>query len=284
MIRRFLPHAGMVVWLALLFFTLVPVPRAGAQSNIHLDGRFDDWEGQARLEDPADQPESAPDDVAFFYWGTNEDDPNMYFMAQRYPPGHSRDAVLYRLYLDMDNDGVFEEPGDFRLEVYYLPLLGGMYEFQTGEFLTPKVPGMPDLHRLPGASAASQNGTGLVVAVLYSYAAGGSPVWWDWGWWGDSAASGGLRCEWCLPFEQVGHIPGQVIRMFLTAQPLGSHGHSGSGHGNDHGGEELDRVPDEGDIQWAPIPALGWPGLALLFTAGSALVWVRARRTWGQNR
>ena len=87
-------------------------------------------------------------------------------------------------------------------------------------------------------------------------------LWTDSGRWGEGTHFPS-RCEFYLPFEQLGIIAGQNMRVYAEASQANSFQH-------------CDRIPDEGDIQISPIPALGktmfyilW---AVILTAGIVLI------------
>jgi len=58
------------------------------------------------------------------------------------------------------------------------------------------------------------------------------------GQWGEKSSAGGSRFEFSLPMEDLRVYPAQSIRFYIA----------------DIGGEKLDRLPDQGDNQWAPFP------------------------------
>lgn len=68
--------------------------------------------------------------------------------------------------------------------------------------------------------------------------------------WGESALEGGSRCEFYVDMEELGMYPGQPIRMYVESR---------YGHG--------DRCPDNGDIQWSPIPIMPLWALITIFVA-----------------
>ena len=49
-----------------------------------MDGEFEDWQGQAYLDDPYDDTKHHWDDVRHWYFATNDNVSAMYFMMQRY--------------------------------------------------------------------------------------------------------------------------------------------------------------------------------------------------------
>jgi len=56
--------------------------------------------------------------------------------------------------------------------------------------------------------------------------------------WGETLLDGSRRFEFAIPMDDLQVYPAQIIRFYLTGI----------------GGDNLDRLPDNGDIQWAPFP------------------------------
>ncbi len=86
--------------------------------------------------------------------------------------------------------------------------------------------------------------------------------------WGESSAQGGQRAEWRVSFADLGIDAHQTIHMYAgasqNAQP-----------------NNIDRLPDEGDITWAPISVLGWPWLIVIFVIVVGIAWwTRSRLRW----
>ena len=80
--------------------------------------------------------------------------------------------------------------------------------------------------------------------------------------WGESVEEGGLNAELTATFAELGITANQTIRMYVET-------------------EDLDRVPDTGDIQWSPVNILGYPLLGVLMLAGILLIWrFRGRYAW----
>ncbi len=89
--------------------------------------------------------------------------------------------------------------------------------------------------------------------------------------WGQSVAEGGAQVEFVVSFADLGVFSHQTISMYISA-------------GATETGGNLDRAPDSGTITWAPIPALGWPLLMVLFLGAVVLVWrTRGRRAWANT-
>lgn len=111
-----------------------------------------------------------------------------------------------------------------------------------------------------------QKDQGLVEVMVFS--GSGTQINRYSGNWGESIGQGGRKAEWRVSFADLGIDAHQTIHMFAgAAQNTNLQG--------------LDRVPDQGDITWAPIPVLGWPWLILAFVVIVGLVWwTRGRRRW----
>jgi len=86
--------------------------------------------------------------------------------------------------------------------------------------------------------------------------------------WGETISQGGSKAEWRVSFADLGIDAHQTIHMYAAASQNANPGNA-------------DRVPDTGDITWAPIPVLGWPWLILAFVVVVGVVWwTRGRRHW----
>lgn len=86
--------------------------------------------------------------------------------------------------------------------------------------------------------------------------------------WGEPIGQGGRKAEWRVSFADLGIDAHQTIHMY-------------AGAGQNAQPNNIDRLPDQGDITWAPIPVLGWPWLILAFVVIVGLVWwTRGRRRW----
>ncbi|MHB1159230.1 MAG: hypothetical protein ACYC3V_02690 [Chloroflexota bacterium] len=80
--------------------------------------------------------------------------------------------------------------------------------------------------------------------------------------WGQSDGEGALQVEFRVPFANLGIIAQQTIRMYVTS-------------------DEGDRAPDSGDVQWSPVPILGYPLLAAVVAGAIYLVWrEKGRLAW----
>jgi hypothetical protein len=220
-----------------------------------MDGEFEDWEGQAYLDDPYDDTKHHWDDVRYWYWATNDGVSSLFFMIQRFEhagenqekdnkivdedpayaipiesgisEGKDKDKkqVHYTIFVDLDNDGRFSEAHDGTIFVAHYPKYGGLTlvnVFGPGQY------------------------------HVYT------------GMWGDSDDEGGRRVEFQVPFSYLGIQTGQVVRMVLFATDKRTDW-TEPDHISDYEDlvdkREADRVPDHGDLQWSPISTLGDLGL-----------------------
>lgn len=280
----------------LLLLVAFPPSRGLAASPIVLDGQFGDWLGKARLEDGYGDTKHHWDDVRYWYWATNDGQSAIFFMVQRYPrhgegedleetggeidvqmpffpgvglPGggsspypeledlmqefdsgkgndKAKKEAHYTIFVDADNNGQFGDVGDAVIYADYYPKYLGYT-------------GVSVFVRTGSTWARSTYG----------------------GFWGENEADGGSRCEFPVPFSNLSIEPGQSLRLILFAQdkrtdPLIPDPISAYEHLVDR--READRVPDQGDLQWAPVSTLGRFGWLLLIAAGAVMPVVAKRR------
>ncbi len=76
---------------------------------------------------------------------------------------------------------------------------------------------------------------------------------------GESQNEGARRVEIGVSFGDLGFTAGIAVRMYVTSQ-------------------QGDRAPDAGDVQWSPVPGLGYLLLAAFVGIGAFIAW---RRKWG---
>lgn len=207
----------MITGLLVLLLLLLAAPVSGvlAASPITLDGQFDDWEGQAFMDDPS-YDAFVNGDIVKFGWATNDDDSNLYFMIQRRDWENKGDNGIpthFHIYFDMNDNGNYGEKADRYLAIHYHPMLDGRVSLH--------------LYKQKGGKITDYND-----------------------YWGESALEGGSRCEFYVDMEELGMYPGQPIRMYVESR---------YGHG--------DRCPDNGDIQWSPIPIMPLWALITIFVA-----------------
>ncbi|MCL5958152.1 MAG: hypothetical protein M1358_02355 [Chloroflexi bacterium] len=227
--------------------SLLAINVALAAEPIAIDGRFNDWSGREHITDKSGDGASRKD-IHYFYWGTNDNDPNLYFMIERYSAGDERDddsghndkkadkdredergnaeKVEYRVYIDTNDDGNFGSDVDRLVEIQYNP---------------------------------NQNNSNVQVDVSRP---NGKKISHRVGNWGQSIKDGALKVEAGAPFADLGIVAHQTVRMYVVA-------------------DERDRAPDSGDIQLSPIPILDYPLLATIVLGAIALVWwKRGRFEW----
>lgn len=93
---------------------------------------------------------------------------------------------------------------------------------------------------------------GMVIVAIYR--SNGLLINMYTGFWGEGAKAS-ERCEFRISMDNLGIIASQPIRFYVTSN-----------------GNPSDRLPDSGDMQWAPVPASGKLGLALIFLFGAAII------------
>lgn len=83
--------------------------------------------------------------------------------------------------------------------------------------------------------------------------------------WGETIGEGGSRVEFRASFEDLGFSLGGAFRMYVESN-------------------WDDRAPDTGDIQWSPMPVLGYIGAgAVLLLGGAGVWWFRLRKYEGRD-
>lgn len=147
---------------------------AYAAGPIVLDGAFEDWDGQAHVDDPEGDAINPKTDIKAFYFATNPDEETAYFMLERWE--NKLLKVEYILWVDTDNDGLYDEPNDRRIDVSYDPFPRGYVDV--------------DLF----------NGTGGFIRTIAIDAP-----------WGETRR--GARAEWGVSFADLGIAPFQTIRL-----------------------------------------------------------------------
>jgi len=180
-------------------------------------------------------------DMLTFYWATNPGVSNVYFMIQRSYPG-----------------GLGNQP------VYYRVAIDTDCDHAYNE--------ANDRYILVAYDPIADAGPVIVVVMTgndnYVSSSGGN--------WGDPrgpAPDGGTRAEWGVSFADLGISANQQICFFA-----GSYQNAMDAA---RGGTPDDRIPASGDITWTPIPALGYPLLALVMVGVIIVVWrQRGRLVW----
>lgn len=172
------------VWRVLLpaiFAALAELSVVHAADLIVLDGDFADWNGLASISDPRGDAADGTMDIKTLYFGTNPNDPTLYFMAASWEPASG--TAHYSLFLDMNNNGVYTDPGDRYIEVEYIAR-----------------------NNSSSVDVKLYDGGGGLLATLAKNKN-----------WGDSERSGGTRVEWGASMAALGMVPGQTIRMTLQS-------------------------------------------------------------------
>lgn len=191
---------------------------------IVVDGRFGDWSGRENIGDPSgDGCEGG--NIHYFYWGSNSNDDALYLMIERYADSDTEDGeeATYTVYVDTNNDGRFDGREDRVVTTEYDPRNNNSRVDVT-------------ISRATGGRIASYSGD-----------------------WGQSTREDALRVEFRLPFDDLGIIARQTIRMYAESQCD-------------------DRAPDSGDIQHSPIPILGYPMLAAIVLGATFIAWRKKGR------
>ena len=96
--------------------------------------------------------------------------------------------------------------------------------------------------------------------VVTVFTGAGNQISQDQGDWGESTTDASSRAEWRVSFADLGIDAHQTINMVGAA--------SQSSNPN-----VIDRIPEAGDITWAPIPVLGWPWLIAIGVLVISLAW-----------
>ena len=157
------------------------VPSALAIGPIALDGFFGDWDGQANIDDPQGDAKNAPTDLQKFYFANNPNDETAYFMAERWSGGAN--PIGLRLYIDTNNNGVFNETSDRMVDLRYKPNKNDS-----------------------GVDVQLFDGSGTFLSSIATAID-----------WGESQAEGGRRVEWGVSFNQLGILPNQTIRIYVQS-------------------------------------------------------------------
>ncbi len=264
--------AAMLVLPALLLLAVALPARAAAASFVTLDGEFDDWVDQVRLDDPRSGPHSEDlygedqeitfhCDIRYFYIAHNIDEEAFYFMVERWPKnaGDSLQPVNYIVYFSLDGDSDYNpdhpHPAphltdqDYLVNCYYNP------KVHPNTVVTVRRGDAPDTPlTLPDGSTS------------YS------------GDWGEPTnlpgrEQGGLRVEFYVPFSYINVALHQRLNLFLRSTM------DDAGSANPHD----DFCPNNGPIDWDPVPTLGMTGSILLVLAGLTLGYLALRMKLGSR-
>jgi hypothetical protein len=227
--------------------------KAAAVVGIVLDGQFNDWVGKMHMTDPANDA-AAGGDIVDFYWANNPGVATDYWMIQRQP---SDNWVCYILYLDTNNNGQFRDRVDRVLVVQYYPQKKDSRVKLTVRY----------------------GDTGQVIRTTNNMD------------WGESTQEGGGKVEFSASFADLGIGIGQTTRMYVTSYTMLHMQKQSiqdidkifddSDKDEEHDTQPpapVDRAPDRGDIQWSPVPILGYWGLGIAVAGVGALWYIRDRR------
>ncbi|MEW6065535.1 MAG: hypothetical protein AB1538_10275 [Bacillota bacterium] len=172
----------LLVALLFLFFA----SSSGAEQNIRLDGKFEDWRGRTVLSD-REGDGSAGLDLKKLSWGTTENEKQLYFMIERHPvTGKPTGTLQFRMFFDINANGSYKDSIDKFTEITFNP----------GE------------------------SSGEVDIRLYSVT--GKFLSDYRGEWGDGLREGGTRFEFAIPMEDLNVYPSQPVNFYLTG--IGSAG------------------------------------------------------------
>jgi hypothetical protein len=121
--RRIALYAINIGIILLMFFMLFrAIPVVLGAGNIVLDGQFVDWNDQSCISDPVGDVTDPHMDITRFCFATNPGVSNAFFMAER---ANSGNAITYFLYVDVNNDGNFNDPSDIVVTIDYKPIGNG---------------------------------------------------------------------------------------------------------------------------------------------------------------
>jgi hypothetical protein len=265
---------SVLLLVACLFVCLGCARPALADAKIVLDGRFDDWLGRMYVTDPAGDSHSYAADIVGFYWADNPDDETCYWMIER---AGARGNVSYIVYFDANNNGRFTDSQDRAVIVEYRPK-------KNDSKVSLEVRQASDWQLID----RSNNND-----------------------WGESLDQGAARVEFGVSFRDLGLMNlGQTVRMYAASFGPGAAVPSPVGPdqvapdapafntplpGGADGESEVtadlgdnrrlpwpdDRIPDSGDVQWSPVPVLGYPLLAAVTVGGILGIWYfKGRHAW----
>lgn len=245
--------------LILLAPLLGAAPARAATAGIVLDGQFNDWAGKMHLSDPGNDVTDPGGDITDFYWANNPGEATNYWMIQRQP---SNNWVCYIVYCDTNNNGQFHDHVDRMVVVMYYP----------------------------------QNNTSRVKVTVRYGDTGQAISRTNNKDWGESTQEGGKRVEFSASFADLGIGVGQTIRMYAVSYTLlhllkqSIQNIDQIFDDNDKDEESgiqppapVDRVPDSGNIQWSPVPILGYWGLGAVVVGVGAFWYIRDRRRRSQR-
>lgn len=222
-----------------------------AAENIVMDGHFEDWEeaGYTYIDDPpgdiiaVSEQTSTAGDTKRLYWGANRGESNLYFSIIRYPSNvkdEQRHKMTGKLFFDINNNGKYTDTVD----------KAGLFQYNPN--------------------------SGEVRVRLYNRDShDDSPTWKAIGDWGERKDDG-TQFEFYFPFEKLGLIVNQPVRFYATtAFSKNDNPKSDDDWVLDDDFDDFDLykhdfdlIPNTGDIQYTPVPVLGYFLLIVLMTLG----------------
>lgn len=110
------------------------------------------------------------------------------------------------------------------------------------------------------------------IATMIVYTGAGLPIAGAGGVWGDAATgspNGGTRVEFGVPFSDLGLSANQTICFWLTTHQNAS---------------QTTADDTSASVQWAPVPALGYPLLFVVVTGVGVYVWRRQEKLGWQHK
>ncbi len=249
MLKKF-KSVGLTAVLLLVLLGIVP-QNAFASPEIVMDGQFEDWEQAAYLADPEGDVMDVSDRTAIagdtrrIYWGTNrnDNDPNLYFSIVRYQPMDDNHKMTGKIMFDINNNGDYTDPDDRIGFFRYIP-----------------------------------NSGKVAVKIFRVDDQNNSPAWHEIGKWGAkrNGPDDGLQFEFYFPFSSLGIIANQPIRFYATTSFIANDNpkrdedwvRSADFNDFDLFKHDFDLIPDPDingirDIQYSPVPVLGYPLLTV---------------------
>jgi hypothetical protein len=205
-----------------------PIPVLAAEPIV-LDGVFADWAGKANIADASGDAKKDERDITGFWWADNVAESRFEWKVDRVS---SQKKVTYVLHVDANNNGDFDDNADREVEVVYEPR-------KKDSHVDVKVRYGDTRNTI---SQTKKND------------------------WGESEEEGGRHVEFMATFADLGIVPGEAIRFYVTASK---------------GKSEEDRAPDTGNIQWSVVNVFGYPLLAGFMIGASLFIWrFRGRSSW----
>jgi LPXTG-motif cell wall-anchored protein len=178
--------------------TVLPTPDPNfppaPQGDITLDGEFNDWNGIPNLVDDPDDASESEGDLFRLYWANDVDGTTVFWQIERYgsdglpggaldPTNEQSKKVKYTVFMDVNNNGDFDDPIDRHVRINYDPKA-------SASLVTVDV--------RPALGGGWEN-----IARNQDY--------------GDSEGEGGHRVEFAVSWADLGVSFGQPIRMSVES-------------------------------------------------------------------